>query len=362
MKAVKILITLCAVLFFDDFSTPKVFGQETGSPTVKKTEIAAPDKTGKSMPVQNGKIVLAEKKDSDVSENQGLANDKLNDKYRIGFQDTLEIQVFRHPELSLIVNVSPDGTILMPRIDSPIVATCKTERELGAYIGMLYKSYLRNPFVSVRVTEQRSQPFAVIGAVEKPGSFYLNRKTRLLELLALAGGQDVEKAGARIQIARIGNLAGCQNGDEVTEESQKVEFISYKLNDVLEGKQNPWMQPGDIVSVLEAEEAYVVGQVFKPAKIQLKEPVTLTQAIASAGGLDKNAKTDKVIIQRQASGSSAKTELVYNLKDIRDKKIPDPLLQANDIVEVSTDKSKALTNGLVKAITGGLGNIFYRFP
>ena len=62
----------------------------------------------------------------------------------------------------------------MPSIDAPIVAVCKTERELGEIVGSLLKNYLQNPFVSARVIEQRSQPFAVIGAVEKPGSFYLN--------------------------------------------------------------------------------------------------------------------------------------------------------------------------------------------
>jgi protein involved in polysaccharide export with SLBB domain len=130
----------------------------------------------------------------------------------------------------------------------------------------------------------------------------------------------------------------------------------------MDGKQNPWMEPGDIVSVLEVEEAFVVGKVFKPAKVSLKEPLTLTQAIASAGGLDPNANTDRVVIQRQAQGSAVKTELVYNLKDIKDKKVPDPFLQANDIVEVSNDKVKSVKSGLIKALTGGIPNIFYRVP
>jgi len=362
MKAIKILIAFCVVLFLNNFSTLKVFGQETVRDTMKKSEASEQNKIDQPDSVRNYRIVPSENKEQDASENQTLSNNKANDKYRIGFQDTLEISVFRHPELSQVVNVSQDGTILMPRIDQPIFAVCKTERELKAYIETLYKNYLKNPFVAIRVSEQRSQPFAVIGAVQKPNLFYLNRRTRLLELLALAGGQDVERNPAKIQIARIGNIGGCREDGDKTDEDEKVEFISYKLRDVLEGKQNPWMQPGDIVSVLEAEEAYVVGQVFKPTKVLLKEPVTLTQAIAEAGGLEQNAKTDKVIIQRQESGSGAKTELVYNLKDIREKKVPDPLLQANDIVQVSTDKIKSVRNGLLKALGGGLGNIFYRFP
>lgn len=281
------------------------------------------------------------------------------ERYRIGFEDVLQVTVYRHPELSQTLSVAQDGTIVLPRIDGPIVAVCKTERELSSLITELYKGYLRTPFVNVRAVEQRSQPFAVIGAVNKPGSFFLNRRVRLLELIALAGGPDVEKAGQRIQVARVGNQSACVDDDTSTSD---IEFYAYKVNDVLGGTENPWMEPGDIVSILEAEEAYVVGAVYEPAKIVLKEPITLTQAIAKAGGISSTARTGKVKILRQASGSVAKTELVYDLEDIAEKKVDDPVIQANDIVEVPTDSGKVLKRGIFKVLAGGLGNLFYRVP
>ncbi len=351
MKAVKIVSALCFAILSSGFLNSEVLGQdkEVSNQTQKSV---SQDQTN-----QKGKT------DGDKdSKNTSSAKNKSNEKYRIGFQDTVEIQVFRHPELSQTVGINTDGTILMPRIDQPIVAVCKTERELGQTIESLYKTYLRTPFVNVRAVDQKSQTFAVIGAVEKPGSFYLNRRIRLLELLAFAGGPDVEKAGSKIQIARVGNLSACEEDVDSRDEDGDVQFLGFKLNEVMDGKQNPWMQPGDIVSVLEADEAYVVGNVFKPAKVSLKEPKTLTQAIAIAGGLDATAKTDKVFIQRQELGNPNKTELVFNLKDIRDKKIPDPQLQANDIVEISNDKVKSVRNSLLKAITGGLPNVFLRVP
>ncbi len=344
MNAKKITAVFCAVIFLHYFSTVNAFGQDkTVSPPSEIKPIQPPSSVG-----------------DDISDNQFAAPKRPNEKYRIGFQDTVEIQVFRHPELSLVANVSPDGTILMPRIDKPIIAVCNTERELGATIGTLYKTYLRNPFVTVRAVEQRSQPFAVIGAVEKPGSFYLNRRIRLLELLAFAGGPKVEKSGAKIQVARVGNVSGCAEKDGSADETNEVVFLSYKVNDVMTGKDNPWMEPGDIVSLLEAEQAYVVGNVVKPTKISLKEPVTLTQAIASGGGLAPEARTSKVTIQRQDANSALKIETVYDLKDIRDKKIADPILQANDIVNVPKDGVKSFRNGLIKALSGGIPSIFYR--
>ncbi len=356
MKPVKIIYVLCLALLFINSQALNIFAQVKEPVTVRKNPTVEPPSKASA---ENVAALIQQ-----TSINKPVNGDSnSNENYLIGFRDTLEILVSRHPELSQTVNVSPDGTILMPRIDQPIVAACKTEQQLREHINSLYKSHLRNPFVSVRVTEQKSQPFGVMGAVKKPGNFYLNRKMKLLELLALAEGPDVEYAGRYIQVARLGNTAGCglQN-DTVKNPEEKVQFLSYRLNDVMDGKQNPWMEPGDIVSVLISEEAYVVGNVVEPKKVSLRETVTLTTAIAMAGGLAKEAKTSKVRIQRMEKDGALQTETFYDLKDIQSKKIPDPIIQANDIVDVPNDSIKSIRNGILKAITGGIPNVFYKIP
>lgn len=363
MKAVKIFLLISCVFVCG------VFTQDTKTKDINKsTDTTITDDAVKTDKDSDKTI----KNDSDKIEKVETItakNEKLNtsenifssreERYRIGFQDILQITVYRHGDLSQTISVGQDGTITLPRINEPVVAVCKTERELADLITELYKSYLRNPFVTVRTLEQRSQPFAVIGAVNKPGNFFLNQKTSLLSLLSLAGGPLVEKSGSRIQVARIGNLSACNPSDE---NDSEIEFYTYNINDVMTGKENPWMQPGDIVSVLEAEEAYVVGDVFEPAKITLKEPVTLSEAIARAGGESDTAKLSKVVIQRKEKGNPVRVELVFNLKDIRANKIPDPLLQANDIVTISSSNTKIIKKGLFKVLTSSIANIFYRFP
>lgn len=341
MRAVKFISVLSILIFISNFSAVEMFAQSK-----------------ENSPVNNQSETI--QKVAEPQTNQSVAYNPNNDRYRIGYQDTIEVTVVKHPDLSLNTKVNPDGTIYLPRLESPIIAVCKTENELRSEIVGLYKkNVLREPFVTVRVSDQKSQGFAVIGAVKNPGSFYINRKVKLLELLSLAGGQDLEFSGGKIQVARIGSAISCQEDENNSDKED--EFFSYSLDDVLEGKQNPWMKPGDIISILKSEEAYVVGNVFKPAKVQLDKPKTLTQAIAIAGGKDATA-SDKVVIRRQASGSSEKSDLIFSLNDIKNNKIPDPQLQANDIVDVGTDKIKSVRNGLLKAITGGLGNVFYRFP
>jgi polysaccharide export outer membrane protein len=361
MKPVKIISALFVVILLLNFSVSKIFGQSTENP--KPIEKGDATTVKKSAQAENGNSEsLGVQKNTVATNSLNPNKDANNERYRIGYQDTVEVNVFRHPELSQTVQVNPDGTIYLPRIDTPVMAVCKTEGELKNNITTLYRSYLRNPFVNVRVSDQRSQAFGVVGAVQKPGTFYINRRVRLLELLSLAGGPDVEFAGGKIQLARLGNISGCKENVGAQPDEADMTILSFSLGQVLEGKQNPWMQPGDIISVLQAEEAYVVGNVNKPTKILLREPVTLTTAIAQAEGVDKNAKTDKVIIQRQEVGSLVKSEYVFNLKDIRDKKISDPVLQANDVVTVGTDKIKSFSNGLFQILKGALPNAVYRIP
>jgi len=285
------------------------------------------------------------------------------ERYRIGLYDVLDVTVYKHPELSQgNIKMDDTGRIRLPRIDAPISAICKTENELANEIIAIYaKNYLRDPYVTVVVKEQNSQPLSVVGAVEKPGSFFTNRRLTLLELISYAGGPDVEFAGTKVQVARVGGISGCVSNENI--EADGAKYFSYELAEVLKGNTNPWMKPGDIVVVMEADKIYVTGNVTEPKSISLKQKITLTQAIAAAGGILPATKKSQVRIVRQGVGMEVKSiDLIFDLNAIRDKKVPDPVLQANDIVEVPTDKVKDFTNNLIKAVTGGVGNIFTRIP
>lgn len=301
-------------------------------------------------------------------ENVATADNGMRaERYRIGFQDTIEIQVFRHPDLTQRVSVNSNGTINLYRLDTPVVAVCKTERELANDIAEAYrKDYLRDPEVNVVTVEQRSRAFSIIGAVEKPGTYYINRKVSLLELLAQAGGPNKE-AGARLVVARMGSSTNCSLNDEASVKnasagSEVAELFDFKIDDVLEAKKQLILRPGDIVSVLDADIVYVYGNVKQQGQVKIIDTLTLTQAIASAEGLKSAARKDNVRILRQKPDSLEREEFVYNLDDINKRKIPDPFLQANDIVAVSQDAAKSILNGIGRSISNGIPGLFYRVP
>ena len=290
------------------------------------------------------------------------ASTPAEERYRIGFQDTLEVQVFRHPELSKKVSVAPDGTISLFRLDKPLLAVCKTVEELASEIAAAYeKDYLRNPEVSVMAVDQKSQSVSVIGAVEKPGNFYINRRVHLLELIAYAGGPKTEEAGTRLLVARTGSRSNCQNAGPSAEINDLV-LMDFRLREVQQGKQTLWMQPGDVVSVMDADLVYVYGNVNEQGSVKMKEPLTLTQAIVLAKGLKPATKKDKIRVLRRKAGTSETEEFIYDLEKIDKGSAPDPYLEPNDIVAVSEDKAKSIFNSVLRSLTGGASNVFYRIP
>lgn len=284
-----------------------------------------------------------------------------DDRYRIGFQDVLQITVFKHSGLTQPrVAVNAAGQILLFRLDAPIIAVCKTEEELAEDIAEAYrKKFVKDPQVQVTVVEQKSQSIGLMGAVERPGTFYLSRRVHLLELLALAGGPNKE-SGTRLIVARTGSTSNCrEKADEKADES--ITILSFKIRDIQEGKQSLWMKPGDVVSVLDADVVYVYGNVNEQGDIRIREPITLTQAIVSAKGLKPAAKKDKIRVLRSIAGSTERQEMIYDLNAIDKGKVKDPFLEPGDIVAVSQDTTKAILKGIGDTIKNTVPSAAYRF-
>lgn len=268
--------------------------------------------------------------------------------YRLGSGDVLEIRVFNRPQLSLAaVRIDEKGSIRMPLIVDAIQASCRTTTELSNDIAKRYLKFLRNPQVDVFVKEYQSQPVAVVGAVLAPGRFQLQRPLRLLDLLTLAGGP-TEKGGRQVQVIHSSGVAGCEL-DEGSGEGEE-NLSAFDLRDTLRGdaKANPFVKPGDVVSVPEAEQAFVVGNVVHPTTIALKETITITQAIAMAGGTMPDTKSDKVRIVRQTS--SGKNVILVDLKAIANRNSEDIALLPNDVVEVPVSGGKRFLRTLTGAI------------
>ena len=280
-----------------------------------------------------------------------------DDRYRIGVGDVLEVRVFNRPQLSReAVRVEGDGMIRMPLIETQIQAACRTESELAQEIARLYLEYQKNPQVDVFVKEYNSQPVAVMGAVNTPGRFQLQRRVRLLELLAFAGGP-AERAGRNVQVIHNPPSFTCELPASSGAEESPVS--SYRLNELMQGdaRSNPFVRPGDVVTITEAEQAFVVGNVLKPAAIPLRDKVTVSQAIAMAGGTLPDTQSNRVRIVRNDSRTNSKMEFFVDLKAIGRHQSEDIALQANDIVEVPIAGGKRFLRNLLSGVLPSVGRL-----
>ena len=279
-----------------------------------------------------------------------------DDRYRIGAGDVLDVRIYNRPQLSReAVRVEGSGMIRVPLIDTEIQAACLTEGELAKEISTRYAKFYKNLQVDVFIKEYHSRQVAIIGAVNDQSRFELQRRVRLLELLTYAKGPS-PRAGQTINIVHSTASSPCKKEDET---DASAAFTSYKLSDVLQGdpKSNPYLEAGDIVTLPEADQVYVVGNVFSPLTIALKEPITLTRAIAMAGGLKQDTRKDKIRVLRQEPGTTIRKEITVDLYAIEKKRSEDLALLPNDIIDVPTSAGKSFLRSLVQGVVPGVGQL-----
>src|SRR5215470_16498286 len=290
----------------------------------------------------------------------GVQAQQQDDRYRIGPGDVLDIRIYNRPQLSReAVRVEGSGMFRMPLIETEIQASCLTEGELAKEIATRYAKYYRNLQVDVFIKEYHSRQVAIIGAVNDQSRFELQRRVRLLELLTYAKGPSA-RAGQTVNIVHSGNASPCKQTNETVDASTDMAaFSSYKLSEVLEGKPeaNPYLEAGDIITVPEADQVYVVGNVFMPLTIPLREPITLTRAIAMAGGLRQDTKKDKIRVLRQEPGTTIRKEIMVDLYAIEKKSSEDLALAPNDIIDVPTSAGKSFLRSLIQGVAPGVGQL-----
>lgn len=273
-------------------------------------------------------------------------------RYRIGPGDVLSIIVRKAPELSGPVRVDQRGLIRIPMINEDVSAVCHTENELASMIRTLYLEYKKDPSVEVFVTEFQSRPVSVIGAINSPGPYRLQRQVRLLELLTFSGGP-ATRAGRTVNVVHSSVPNPClPPAEKAAIEAEQLSV--YNLNDTIAGKfeANPFVQPGDIVQIPDADQVFIIGHVAQPQAINLRDkPITISRAIAMAGGPARDGKTSGIKIIRQMPDGMGKREIFVNLKDIQTLKSPDIALAPNDVVEVPASVGKTV----LQMFTGAIG-------
>jgi len=157
--------------------------------------------------------------------------------YIIKPNDVLEIFVYKEPELTRKVLVRPDGRISFPLVQD-LQAAGINPGELKISIEKELEQFLNAPSVTVIVEAIQSYRIFVVGKVQKPGSFMVEKPVTVLQALAFAGGfqEFADESGMTIVRTRDGRST----------------VLNFNYKDVVKGKgseQNIFLESGDVVVV-----------------------------------------------------------------------------------------------------------------
>ena len=258
----------------------------------------------------------------------------------VHFGDLIEVDVIGSYEYDWRGSLTPEGFLDgLETLPDPVFALCRSEGDLSSEIQRQLSKILRDPKVAVRILDRSNRAVAFLsGAVRSPQRFQIKRPVHLNELLVLSGGI-TDRSSGEISIFRPAKLSCTESknetGDKFVKASQPggAETINIRIADILRGDQsvNPRIVSGDIVTVSEALPVYVIGGVNSPQPIPIRNELTLSRAIATAGGLAKEGNNNITVFRREAGETK---RIVADLAKIAAGQAEDPVLKPFDIVDV----------------------------
>lgn len=229
--------------------------------------------------------------------------------YQVGVADVLQVTVYGEANLSGQFPVDADGMIDFPLLGRLGVRDQTPEAIAAGLKARLQDGYIRNPNVTVSVSSYQSQPVQVLGAVGKPGLYFLRGPTTVMQLLGQAGG--VGTVG--VNEVRVTHAAG-------------TDAVVLPYDELLAGHDVD-VHTGDIVFVPQSVVT-VSGHVSKPGDVSFREGLTVSRALAAVGGASTTANLGDVYILR------GEQKIRVNLRKILKGAAEDVVLEAGDRVFV----------------------------
>ena len=273
-----------------------------------------------------------------------------------GDGDLLAVTVYGAPELTRTVRVSSQGAIRLPMLMQAIEVGGLLPEEIEGLIAqrLAAEEILVDPVVTVTLAEVASRPIRVAGSVRRPLTFQADGRTTLLDALTRAEGLAPE-AGGEILVTRPG-AAG--------EAGLTTRVLVKALLENTDPGANLRLVGGEEVTVPEVGRVFVVGNVTRPGGFPMaQDGMSVMQALALAEGLTRFAANVAYVyrppdIGKDAGGKdgAAKQEVPVELRKIMDRKNPDVMLRAGDILYIPDNRRSRLTaNILDKVISFGAG-------
>jgi polysaccharide export outer membrane protein len=276
--------------------------------------------------------------------------------YRLGTGDEISIRVLDLDEIpDKPFRLGVDGNLSLP-LAGQIHASGRTVAELQLAIAERLREILKDPQVTVTLAAFREQSVAVLGAVNSPGVRELHGRATLLDAISEAGGFKPE-AGAVITITRPKSSGPIPLPGSHLDNSGEFYMAEADVHSLLRAqnpRENIPLLPHDVVTVPAAEMIYILGEVAKPGgyEVQGSRTLSVLDAVALAGGANRNASSSRARVLRLLPGKTDPAEYTVDLNRLLAGKQKDFQLLPKDILYIPTNKAKVVSTRALETLVG----------
>ncbi len=200
------------------------------------------------------------------------SQDKLD--YPLGPGDSIRIQVYQNPDLTIETRVSERGSITYPLIGAVELgglSIAAGEKKIAT--ALKEGGFVQQPQVNIALVQVRGNQVGVLGQVNRPGRFPLETfNTRVSDMLAAAGGATAMGDDAAI-------VTGMRNGQPFRKE---IDIPSLYLDAFAD--KDIVLSGGDTIYVHRAPVYYIYGEAQRPGSYRIERNMSIMQALAQGGG------------------------------------------------------------------------------
>jgi len=242
--------------------------------------------------------------------------------YHVGIGDVIEVTAYQEDEITGEFLVEASGAIIFPLL-GPVPVAGMTPALISVVLEeLLERDYYVDVQLKVKVEVFASQPVTLLGEVQVPGTYYLEGRTTLTELLSKAGGLR-SSAGPVLELRRTARADGEGPPEPMIFETAKLS-TGETGRDVI-------LRAGDVLYVSPKKIYFITGEVARPGQYEISLGMTLMQALSQAGGVGKFA-SQVIEVHREVDGE--KQILSFDLSHIRKGRVADPAVTSGDVIFV----------------------------
>lgn len=230
-----------------------------------------------------------------------LAHAQLSEAQRdyvLGPGDVVRVSVYQNQDLTLETRITESGAISYPLLGQVRLGGLSVpQAEKVIADGLKNGNFVRQPQVSILVTQVRGNQASVLGMVNRPGRYPIEQNgMRLSELLATAGG--IAQGGSDQVV-----LSGMRDRKPL-----RVVIDVPLLFAQSGGVNDPVIANGDTVYVERMPMVYIYGEVQRPGAMRLERDMTVLQGLASGGGLTQRGTEKGLRLHRR--GADGKVQIL----------------------------------------------------